>query len=739
MLRSVKDTTTDPAQTAGLVTYPNILSLVPGQTPNAMNVKFNIGGTIEKRLGSTTTNATALVNSDILGFSPDSGTTLVANMQAFWKMDEMSGVRADSFGSNDLSDNNSVGFAAGRIGNAAQFVASSSQFLAISDNAALSVTNESFSMAFWAYLDTKTTSRGFIGKGTAVAGNAQYGAGYNLGADRFLAFMSTNTGASFNLTVAADALGSPSTATWYFIAAWHDASADFLNIKVNALSTNSSQTSGAGPSDLGGAFEVGRFDGDIYMDGRVDEVGFWKKALNAQQLTDLYASGSGNTYNPDLGNSGWGMFDFGAGVGADGKPLRHMIVAAGSGIFASSNRGVTFMTIATDRGANYQSFERSKSLLIATSDTGNKVLYWAGSVGTFMAAVAPGSAPPAKYALDFQGFLLLMNYSGGTRGITYVDNTKILTDPYTSTFEIPSSLDDEITGATILNKSAYVFTKYNTFRVSFVGGNPDFSVQKVNDWGAVPRTIEKATIPNVGEVIIALGWDKKVRIFDGSDDKVISDTVELDNGQCPVSFSTLNTDAIQKSHAELDTLEQVYKLWIVVSPSSETTHCIAYNIRNGAWYPYDNQGFNAAIMAESGNYRNLFGVKRNGYVHWIDTTNRDITVAVDEVLDSHLYYDNTPRNLNKSQALSMYFSPTSSGTLYVQDRIDFNSPFGPATKPRDTILLSDTTNSIQVAKVINVPLTDKVYQWRLMSSASTANPWKLNRVDKEYSDLGGKG
>ena len=55
----------------GLVTYPNFFALKPTQTPNCMNVRFGFGNIVEKRLGSDTLNATAVVNSLSTGFSPD--------------------------------------------------------------------------------------------------------------------------------------------------------------------------------------------------------------------------------------------------------------------------------------------------------------------------------------------------------------------------------------------------------------------------------------------------------------------------------------------------------------------------------------------------------------------------------------------------------------------------------------------------------------------------------------------
>src|SRR3990167_1926554 len=232
--------------------------------------------------------------------------------------------------------------------------------------------------------------------------------------------------------------------------------------------------------------------------------------------------------------AGWALFYYGA------SNIRYLIVAAGTSIYASSDRGVTFGIIATSRTQVPQYFERSKPYLIACSDTFDAVLYWAGSAATNMLSLATGSAPGAKYAVDFQGFLMLMNTASRKRGIYYADNNLITTDPWSNSFDLPSSFDDEITGPIILNKKLYVFTKFKVFRISYVGGNPDFSYQDVKEWGAVPRTIKKITLPEVGEVIIALGWDKKLRIFDGSEDEIISDSIDRSNNLSPISLEQIN-------------------------------------------------------------------------------------------------------------------------------------------------------------------------------------------------------
>jgi hypothetical protein len=118
----------------------------------------------------------------------------------------------------------------------------------------------------------------------------------------------------------------------------------------------------------------------------------------------------------------------------------------------------------------------------------------------------------------------------------------------------------------------------------------------------------------------------------------------------------------------------------------------------------------------------------------MDSGNLDgSTTAVNEYYTSPFYINKHPQVVSKTQKNTLYFSPTSSGTLYYSDRINFNSAFFPN---RERFILSDTTNVVQVDKTVDIPLTQNVYQFKLTSSASTANPWKLNHVDLSMSQLG---
>lgn len=745
---------------------------------DASNNKIGVSVNLSVTTGSYTSAIRAtsspftiggITDGTVKGFDPDNGDDTAAAMQAYWNLDEASGSRLDQVTINHLADNNSVVGTAGIVNTGALFVAANSQFLSITSCDALRSGNRDWSLAGWFRVNDTTNTYSLVGKIPADAGNLvdkEYFLYFEPADKRIHVAVWRNT-ADLNTDFAN--VTTINQNTWYFAVAWRNTSSGMMFLQINNATINSAAITGSNTGNatftlgatregtvlyLDGAMDewgfwakiistndrTGLYNSGVgntyvnrvglYMNGRVDEVAFHGKVLTAQERSDLHNAGNGNSYNSATSRSGWGMFDFGA------TNIRWLTVAAGTGIYASSNRGVTFVSIATDRTSAYQSFERSKNVLIATSDSQQRVLYWAGSVGTFMLGMPLGSAPAAKYALDYQGFLFLMNDSGGKRRISYADNNIIPTSPWTSNFEIPSSADDEITGGVVLNRKAYISTKYLISKVSFVGGNPDFSEQTVKNFGFVPHTIKKVTYTDKGEVIIGLCWDKNVRIFDGAEELIISDAIQQNNNQSQVFLAGLSEDNITKCHAELDTLKQEYNLWIVMSPSSETTHRLCLNLRTGSWYPYlDRDGINAAVMADSANNRAMVGISRIGYVHHINTGNTDNGTAIDEYLESHFFTAEDPREVKKSHSMTLSFTPTSSGTIHYQDRTAFNRSFGPV---RDKVPLTGAGTSLQTVKSIDVPLTQGVYQFKINSSASTANPWELNRTEFD-SSLHGKG
>lgn len=475
-----------------------------------------------------------------------------------------------------------------------------------------------------------------------------------------------------------------------------------------------------------------------YYDGRIDESGVWNKVLALSEVQDLYGGGSGNTYSGGASGFGWGMYDFGA------TDLRWLTVAAGTGIYASSNMGVSFVVVSSDRTESYQSFNRSKNVLIATSDELDPTLYWAGSLGTFFTTLAPGSAPSAKFSISHQGYLLLLNGTDASgvrrkRGFFYQDSNTQLTGAWTDYFELPSTADDEITTSFLINQVLYVSTKYRLFRVSFIGGNPDWEYTPVREWGFVPRTVKNATIEGE-DVVIGLDYNKRIRIFDGVNDTTASDNIESDNMVSEFSMHKIPFigSGLTICNAELDDIEQEYRLNVAIgNDTSETTHAIVLNLRSLAMYPYSNQRYQAMTMAQSGNRNYLMAIDRSGFVHMLNTGNTDGGVPINEWYTSPFLFRTLPGIVQKGAKDDFYFTPTETGTLYIQDRADFNSNW--SKKPKK-INLTKANSLLQIVHSEDVPSTHNQYQFKLMSSGATTESWRLTHMEYFYKSMGlGKG
>ena len=228
-------------------------------------------------------------------FTYDTGCTLPTSLISYWKLDETSGTRVDSFGTNDLTDNNTVTSGTGKVGNAGQFTLSNSEYLSHADNASLSTGDIDFTIACWFNPDSIAVNSCLMAKGVA---SVSFGDEYDL---RLLSASSVrltvNDGVSVSNTV--EGGGPFSTGAWYFIVAWHDSVANTINIQVNNGGILSGAHS-AGSYNSTGQFLIGAVPTTIpssFWDGRIDEVGFWKKVLTSQERTDLYNNGNGNTYN----------------------------------------------------------------------------------------------------------------------------------------------------------------------------------------------------------------------------------------------------------------------------------------------------------------------------------------------------------------------------------------------------------------------------------------------------------
>ena len=574
---------------------------------------------------------------------------------------------------------------------------------------------------------------------TSVGSSLEYILGIKT--DNQVYFGISADGSNLTETVTAVSFGAVNTGTWYHSYAYYNSAGQEIMVAVNGESNITAATGGVFNGQ--GTFTLGNApDGQSNsLDGRLDEVAFWQSpSAPVIMPVQLYNSGSGVSFTAAFEAYPWACFDFGASA------LRWLTCAAGTGVYASSDLGVHWATIATDRSATYQYMDRSKNVLVMTSENYDVPLYWAGSAGTY-AAVLNHSGPNCKYNVNFSGYLILLNSEERKRSFNYIDENLQLTGFGWLNFDIPSSADDEITAVFVLRRYLYVCTRYKIYRVSYVGGNPDWQYVEVKNWGYVPRTVKKVVLSankseqgvasySIGEVVVGLAYDRKLRIFDGSGDQIISNNIELDNQECPFALNKISYfgSGPLVSFAEIDQNENVYKLVVAIgADSDQTTHMINYDGRSQALYPYDNMQFNCMTMAESANKRILLAFDRSGFCHYMDSGNLDgNTTPINEYFESPVLFEKTPSQVSKAHTVDLFFTNRTAGNIYFEHRADFGDTF----KLHRVFNLNGSDRTIISHERIDVPLTTNAYQFKISSSGGTYDPWQLQRYDHFTQGLG---
>ena len=229
--------------------------------------------------------------------------SLATDLVSYWELEEASGTRVDSHGSNDLADIDTVAQGTGKIGNCADMNGSSEKLrITNASQTGLDITDD-ISIAGWVKWDTQDNSSQYViaSKWHSISGGRSYLFFTQSGNLNFATSGSGNwTGNVFSEAKTF------STGTWYHLAATYDVSAGTMQLFVDGVQLGSDNT-GMETSIYDGTadFTIGADHSTSYTDGQFDEVGVWNKALTSTEVTALYNSGDGIPY--DAGGGGGGV------------------------------------------------------------------------------------------------------------------------------------------------------------------------------------------------------------------------------------------------------------------------------------------------------------------------------------------------------------------------------------------------------------------------------------------------
>lgn len=232
-----------------------------------------------------------------------------------WKLEEASGTRVDAHGNNDLTDNQTVGQAAGKIGSGADFEESvggaSTDF---KDGETLSITDANqiglalsgdFTFSFWLNLEQLPSTlgdvMGLISKYTGTSDQRSYTLQIS-NADIFKLFVSDD-GTSTNLFEwdtdnAAVGAGDVGNFVHFFVTC--DISTNEVKIYKNnsELAATKALDNGTVTEifDSSTPFILGKDQSDVgnnFLDGVLDEVSVWNRIITQSERGEIYNNGDG--------------------------------------------------------------------------------------------------------------------------------------------------------------------------------------------------------------------------------------------------------------------------------------------------------------------------------------------------------------------------------------------------------------------------------------------------------------
>lgn len=212
------------------------------------------------------------------------------NLVNCWTLDEASGSRSDSVGSNTLSDINSVGSATGKISNAAGGFSTTK---ALDGGTILAASGLSRTFQFWVKVNSILSSDRFVFSRGVLSSDYEYGL-YLRNTLTYAMFGNGNTVSNFTNSWATDT-------NWHHIVLTYSAGT-WTMYQDNGSADAVSITAG----NVAVAFEIGNIQTSLAYgyDGLIDEFAVWSRVISSSEITQLYNSGSGMSCASIIGGAG---------------------------------------------------------------------------------------------------------------------------------------------------------------------------------------------------------------------------------------------------------------------------------------------------------------------------------------------------------------------------------------------------------------------------------------------------
>ncbi len=230
-------------------------------------------------------NSTYLNFNQTMSFSeiPHQGVSNDSSLVGYWNMNEGSGTLVqDLSGKGNNGTVNGAIWIAGKYGNALSFDGTKPDYVKVNNSISLQVTGD-LTLSCWVYFNTLATKQALIFK--------------SWGGEYELSMYGANGKLEFDH--AATSVYSPSSSVqskvWLHIIAVRNITAMNVTFYINGLQVGTPQAFTKLPTTSSNALYLGQENGYNSLNGTIDDVRIYNRALNASEITTLYAMGP----NPD--------------------------------------------------------------------------------------------------------------------------------------------------------------------------------------------------------------------------------------------------------------------------------------------------------------------------------------------------------------------------------------------------------------------------------------------------------
>ncbi len=377
--------------------------------------------------------------------------------------------------------------------------------------------------------------------------------------------------------------------------------------------------------------------------GLVDDFRFYRSALTTSEIQSIYAEGNGNQGKPVTVKEGTTIYTgtFSYRVNNNGEyAVVSQTLSASTGIagtalyfgaFINATNNSTYKLRANDGTNNYDS-------AIITAN------------GTWQYAVLPftpmsGSTAIRAQVISLSSSTLFIDLASvaNSSPSSIQDLSDRLQRSVSGTYDtwsgddsgsndITTPGDIGLTGSFILQDRMYIMKAWNIYRITYTGSIPLLDIKQARSVVGTksPRAIKNIDLTGVGEVVIFLGTDRNLYMFDGFSSTVLTDGIQLNNNISSVYTNNINTQALDKVFAVNHSDLGFYEIFLPIGDSVVPNYSLIYDYKKKAFWPNGNRNFTCGDVSDDGSGQRVIMVSgaTNGTTYQLDVGNNDDGTAI---------------------------------------------------------------------------------------------------------------